>query len=498
MRKRISLRWKLILLSWSLALGTALVLTVLFHFRNRDQLLHQLERTLEWKCDEVITVFESHSSRLMLEEFFHVETNYRSSPHTYFYQIAEAGGRILARSENLGDFEFPIPRVSNGTPVRLRTAPDPSSQGDRRILLRSERLELTSPGGEPGEFVIQTAASLVPFEAAVNRTFRQALLVAASGLAVVFFLLWFATTRSLRPVSAMTQKASQIKAKNVREQLPLSGRGDELDELAGVLNDMLDRLGGSLRQIEQFSSDVAHELRTPLTRIRGELDLILRSDVSEPPRSQLEMIQEELERLSRLCRRLLLLARIDQGAHDAGLFDKWVDLEEVVSELLEQMTPLAQDSGAELRRGATAKARVRGSRSLIVEALLNLLDNAIHVTPEGGTVTLSIHADNGTVRAFRRKSGSGYSSGSTGSHEPRRRRPTTESAWGSRSSGGSLRRTAGGWRSSKVQGAAASSAWSSPPLSRRDAKTNDPPLIPSPKRGGDEQRENSFHSMTAQ
>jgi signal transduction histidine kinase len=196
----------------------------------------------------------------------------------------------------------------------------------------------------------------------------------------------------------MTSRASHITAKNLEERLPLAGTGDELDELANVLNDMLDRIGGSLHRMEQFSSDLAHQFRTPLTRIRGELDLIQRSEGSDTLKAQIETIIEEVEVLSRLCGRLLFLARIDQEAGDPRLFDESVDLNEVVSEVLEQITPLAHEHGVELRRGVTSEVQVRGSRSLLVEVLLNLLHNALHATPEGGAVSVSIETDNGTVQ----------------------------------------------------------------------------------------------------
>jgi two-component system OmpR family sensor kinase len=410
-----SLRWRLILLSWSLALGAALVLTTLLHLYTQRQLLSLLERTLETKCDEVITVLENAASHLTLEEFFVIETDYRFTPHIYFYQIRDARGRILARSENLGDAELPLPESwkggNLGSPVHLHTDPLPILPGGERVRLRSERVELARAGSELATIVIQTAVSLGPFESAVRRTLRDALLVTACGLVAVFFLLWFVTTRSLRPVIAMTRKASQITGTNLRERLPLVGRGDELDELAKVLNGMLDRLGGSLRQMEQFSSGAAHQLRTPLTRIRGELDLVLRSDVSDPLRSQLERIQEEVERLSRLCGRLLLLARLDQQAADASLFDEWVDLQEVISELLEQMTPLAHDRRVGLWRGATSAVRVRGSRPLLVQALLNLLANAIRYTPEGGAVVVSIDTNSEAVWLSVEDSGPGIPPG---------------------------------------------------------------------------------------
>jgi signal transduction histidine kinase len=149
--------------------------------------------------------------------------------------------------------------------------------------------------------------------------------------------------------------------------------------------------------MEQFSSDAAHQLRTPLTRIRGELDLVLREDGSGPSRSQLEKVQEELEGMSRLCGRLLLLARLDQQAGSPGLCDERVDMQELAGEVIEQMTPVAQDRGVALRRGGAGTALVRGNRPLLVEALLNLVDNAVRFTPAGGLVTVST-GTNGEVQ----------------------------------------------------------------------------------------------------
>jgi heavy metal sensor kinase len=407
---KISLRWKLILFSACLALGTELVASGLLYLRFQRQLHRQIEKSLERRRDEVVTVLKRADSHPTLEEFLLVQTSPPSAADTYFYEIRDGQGRSLARSQNLGNVELPIPeawtRGDLGSTIRLATVPHPISPGGQRILVRSERLEVATAGREPATFVIQTAMSLGEYYP-TRRILRDAVLVSACSLAAVFFLLWFVTTRSLRPVSAMTRKASQITAANLRERLPRARTADELDELARVLNDMLDRLGASMRQMVQFSSDAAHQLRTPLTRIRGELDLILRSGVSDPPRSQLERIQEELERLSRVCGRLLLLARLDQQAGNASLFDEGLDLEEVVRELLEQMAPVAQDRGVELRRGATSTVRVRGSRPLIVEALLNLLDNAIRATPVGGFVAVSLEANGDGVRLSVEDSGPG-------------------------------------------------------------------------------------------
>lgn len=154
---------------------------------------------------------------------------------------------------------------------------------------------------------------------------------------------------------------------------------------------MPDRLDQTLLP-EEFSTQVAQALRTSQTRIRGELDLILRNEVPDPPRRQLESIRDELERLSRLCRRVFLLLRLEGQVRDGCLPDERVDLSEVVSELVEQMTPFARDRGVGIRTGDMASAPVRGSRPLLVEAVFILLERATRSTPEGGLVTVSTDA----------------------------------------------------------------------------------------------------------
>lgn len=398
--RRLSLRWRLTLLSGLVALGTALLLVVLFHSHTRYELLSQLEGTLGTKCDEVITVLESPMEP-MLHAFLLIETRYRASPYTYFYQIVDAGGRVTIRSTNLGDVLLPIPHAAMSWPPgrsELRTEAHPLPSGTGKIRLRSERVEVRKSDGSVERVLIQTAVSLAPVDASIRKAVRTASLFAAAGFLTVFALLWFVTSRSLHPVAAMTAKASQITAASLPERLPVTGSGDELDHLAVVLNDMLDRLGGSLRRMEQFSADAAHQLRTPLTRIRGEIDLMLRRGLPDPPRDELERVKKDVDHLGRVCARLLLFARLDRGEYGESLLSEDVALGPVVGELVEQLAPFARERGVSLEGGETPPARIRGSRALLVEALMNLLDNAIRFSPDGGAVRVSLSVEGPTAR----------------------------------------------------------------------------------------------------
>jgi two-component system OmpR family sensor kinase len=395
--KRISLRWKLVLVSGCLALATTVVLGSILHVRGERQLLGQLEKTLETKCDEVITVLESSREYEALKHFLIIETRYRYTPYNYFYQIRDARGLTLVRSENLRKADLPLPpdwnHAENHRDVQLAVAEVPALGRQDSLRIRTERVRLNLADSGPTMLIIQTAVSLGPLHAVVRNTLVSATLIDAGILGVVFLLLWFVTSAALRPVAAMSRKASQITATNLRERLPIAGRGDELDDLARVLNNMLDRLSGSMEQMEQFSADAAHQLRTPLTRIRGELELILRGEVAEAVRPDLERIGVEVDRLSRLCSRLLLLGRVDLQRGEMRNVGEPIDLKEIADELVEQSIPLARERSIMLSVGQARTAWIRGNRMLIVEALLNLLDNAIRCTPPGGSVVVSVEVN---------------------------------------------------------------------------------------------------------
>jgi len=411
MMRRLSIRWRLILSTVAMAAGIAVVLVFYFETHIENRLVAQLERTLGTKCDEVITVLESGESgesTVPLKPFLAIETTYRSSPHRYFYQIGDERGRIQVQSENLRATTLPIPAKlaapTGHEPVMIETIADPTATTTGGFLrLRSERVRLRAGR----EVIIQVAASLEPIAAAMRYHRITGGLYALVGLAAAFVLAWFVTTRCLRPVATLTKTASQISATNLRDRLPVGGTGDELDELASVLNGMLSRLERALRQMEQFTSDAAHQLRTPLTRIRGEIDLLLRNGLAGETRQQLERVQEEIERLSRTCGRLLFLARLDQEGGRGTVFSERVNMAEVVYELLEQMAPVASEKGLALLCDQLLATEVRGSKALIVEALLNLFYNAVRFTPTGGVIDVSLGKSNGSVIVAIQDSGPG-------------------------------------------------------------------------------------------
>jgi signal transduction histidine kinase len=159
---------------------------------------------------------------------------------------------------------------------------------------------------------------------------------------------------------------------------------------------MIHRLHQSFAQVRQFSADASHELRTPLTIIRGEIELALRSPKTpEEYRSVLESTLEEIMRLTSIIDNLLMLAKADQGTYHANFSE--VDLKALVDELYEDSEVLAESKNIHVELRAGEPITIVGDRLRLRQLMLNLIDNAIKYTPDGGTVKLSLEGHNGSA-----------------------------------------------------------------------------------------------------
>jgi signal transduction histidine kinase len=163
---------------------------------------------------------------------------------------------------------------------------------------------------------------------------------------------------------------------------------DELGRLTTVFNGMMDRLEHLFGAQRRLIADVSHELRTPLTAVRGHLDLIRRYGVDA---SSLEAIEDEAERMSRLVNDLLTLARADYGS--VALDRVEIDLDTVVTEAYRRAKILAGDRGLKIKLSAVEPVRIKGDPDRLKQLLLNLIQNSIKFTPNGGQIHISLRRE---------------------------------------------------------------------------------------------------------
>jgi signal transduction histidine kinase len=172
---------------------------------------------------------------------------------------------------------------------------------------------------------------------------------------------------------------------------------DELLEAERRAAELLAEQNERLRQLDdmrdEFVSLVSHQVRTPLTSIRGYLELLLDGDAGPLTADQqrfLGFVANGAKRLLDLADDLLFISRVDAGKLELSLED--VDIVALARDAIEALHPVADERGVELTLEAEGTPAVHVDDYAIRQAVDNLLSNGVKFTPEGGRVTLRVHA----------------------------------------------------------------------------------------------------------
>jgi signal transduction histidine kinase len=193
----------------------------------------------------------------------------------------------------------------------------------------------------------------------------------------------------LRRLDSINRTSGEIIAGDLTRRVPLAGSGDEFDTLAENLNRMLDRIERLMKGLREVTDSVAHDLRTPLNRLRNRLEeMASRFIAAGRDAEEVERAIAEADKLIGTFNALLLIAETDAGTTRAGMTT--LDLGSVAADVDELYDPVAEERHISLVMAPPPPISIEGNRSLIAQALVNLVDNAIKYTPEGGRVTIAI------------------------------------------------------------------------------------------------------------
>jgi signal transduction histidine kinase len=152
---------------------------------------------------------------------------------------------------------------------------------------------------------------------------------------------------------------------------------------------MIERLEKAFKRQQQFTADASHELRSPLSVIQAESTLALNKDrPANEYKHSLEVVSNESEHMAKVIEQLLTLARADSGKEQLSFEE--IDLSELLAGVAANVEILCRDQGLEFRTELTDNSLVSGDRAKLRELFLNLLDNAIRYSPDGGTISLTL------------------------------------------------------------------------------------------------------------
>ena len=174
-------------------------------------------------------------------------------------------------------------------------------------------------------------------------------------------------------------------------RMPISGRRDELDRFAVTVNIMIDEVVRALSQARSVTDAIAHDLRTPLTHVRTLLTRVQQSALLDPAfRAVAVQAVTELEVVLERLAALLRIAELESG--NRGLHFAPTPLVPLLASAIELYRPLAEERDQTLALVTTTTATVEANAALLLEAVANLLDNAIKFTPPGGRIDLDLRA----------------------------------------------------------------------------------------------------------
>lgn len=238
------------------------------------------------------------------------------------------------------------------------------------------------------DLVMVVWASLDEFQAAITRTMALiaalSTLVLVAGGAVVYVLVG----RALSPVSRIASLADTLSERDLHRRVEVATPDDELGELVQTFNRMLGRLQGSFEALQAFTADASHELRSPLALMSTELELSLsRPRSPEEYRRVQELLQGEVQHMSGMVERLLLLARADAGQLVARRQE--LDVTDFLHETAARWLPVAQRRGQQIRVETPTSGTLRADPDLTRRILDNVLDNAMRHAPAESVIRVS-------------------------------------------------------------------------------------------------------------
>lgn len=304
--------------------------------------------------------------------------------------IGEHGVIVTVNRENGPIFKWPTPELAEplaAAKVALGRTPVRLVLGDAEYRVIAADME--TAWGETAHVVVgRDIRHHTDFLDELQHDFRFAILAAALLTAIVGALV---VRRGLRPVRAIARAAGRISAGQLAERIPEQGVPPELAELVTAFNAMLGRLEDSFKRLSDFSADLAHELRTPIHSLRMQTEVSLsKARHVDEYRDLLASNLEEYERLARIIADMLLLAKADHGLLVPQT--EPLALRQLCERLIEYYGLLAENVSLQL---VGDDITVNGDRLMLERAIGNVLVNAIHHTPAGGSIVVTVGAVDG-------------------------------------------------------------------------------------------------------
>jgi signal transduction histidine kinase len=393
-----SLRWRFALWFGLLLVASAVTVRLVHYRATADLLARDLDVQL-WARLGTLEAQERFAPDTLLDPGFHVAELFMPAVREASgWTASHAVGLVVPYAGQLGDASgftwFAGVWRPDGTSVDGLELPEgfawqPEWLGRLGTLWTSTdgRHRLAATAGAH-DTILVAGTPLDGLQAQQRRAFIVHTWTFLAWLPIVLGTAWLLLSRVLRPLGGIAATARRIQGGAFEERLDVGSADAEIAGLAAALNAMLDRLDAVRLAQSRFNADVAHQLLNPVHGIILEADVALsRPRAADMLATSVGRMSDLARRIEGLCEALLTFSRT--AAIDAGRLGL-VDLEPVVAEAVEQVAAAAAARGVVI--DATGSAVVRGDASLLHEALVNLLGNAVTHSRDGGRIEVVVES----------------------------------------------------------------------------------------------------------
>ena len=369
---------------------TVILTMIIGYWFLRNELIHGIDLLNNAEFREIRDRVEVQHKPIAEDDFLRrVAEHAEIDAQLYFFQVRR-NGKVLFRSPNMRT-------------VVLQANP----RGEANWTTTTSGLGAVRVGQFPeGEFNLQIATSLRSIEHFSRYYLRASLLVSGIAAALSIFFGHRLSRLALDPIQRIQRTAQRINADNLNARIPTGSANDEITALARLLNRMFDRLEVSFNRLWRFAGDASHELKTPLSVMRLQSEkLLLHGNL---PANQQEIIQQQLEginRLSSVIEKLLFLAKSEVRGIRPNL--KSQNTADFIQHFREDAQILCEDQSVSLEVTRNESLLAMFDATLLRQVLLNLLTNALRVTPTGGCITVASWRDEGCWKVKMEDTGPG-------------------------------------------------------------------------------------------